>query len=101
MTADGGTDRTIVSLIDPLPLHILGSLERCYANSILNRPPVIGFFLIIQVPDASDMRGMALAFRPVDRFVLGFERHPKSFLRARPSRRYLAHRSADQPPRLV
>jgi len=34
---------------------------------------VIGFFLIAQVPDASDMRSMALAFRPIDRFVLGFE----------------------------
>jgi hypothetical protein len=32
---------------------------------------VIGFFLIIQVSDASDMRRMALAFRPLDRFVLG------------------------------
>jgi hypothetical protein len=34
---------------------------------------VIGFFLIVQVPDACDMRNMAPAFRPVDRFVLGFE----------------------------
>ena len=48
-------------------------VERWYANSVLNRPPVIGFFLIIQVADASDTRSMALVFRPVDRFVLGFE----------------------------
>jgi hypothetical protein len=36
-------------------------------EAVLNRPPVIGFFLIIQVADASDTRSMALAFRPVDR----------------------------------
>lgn len=46
---------------------------QCYLNSVLNRPPVIGFFLVIQVSDASDTRNMALAFRPVDRFMLGFE----------------------------
>jgi hypothetical protein len=34
---------------------------------------MIGFFLVVQVSDASDTRNMALAFRPVDRFVLGFE----------------------------
>jgi hypothetical protein len=34
---------------------------------------VISFFLIIQVSDASDMRSVALALRPVDCFVLGFE----------------------------
>jgi hypothetical protein len=47
--------------------------DRRHLNSVLNRPPVIGFFLIIQVPDASDMRSMALDFSPVDGFMLGFE----------------------------
>jgi hypothetical protein len=44
-----------------------------YLDSVLNRPPVIGFFLVIHMPHASDMRRMAVAFRPVDRFMLGFE----------------------------
>jgi hypothetical protein len=50
----------------PLQLHVLHCkrVYRCYPNSVLSHPPVIGFFLIAQVPDASDMRSMALAFRP-------------------------------------
>jgi hypothetical protein len=34
---------------------------------------VVGLFLIIQAPDASDARSTALIFRPVDRVVLDFE----------------------------
>jgi hypothetical protein len=34
---------------------------------------VVGLFLIIQAPDASDTRSTALILRPVDRFVLDFE----------------------------
>jgi hypothetical protein len=39
----------------------------------LGRPPVIRLLFIIQVPDASDKRGVALTFRPIDRFFLRFE----------------------------
>jgi hypothetical protein len=39
----------------------------------LNCSPMIRFFLIIQVSHARDMRCVAEAFRPVDRFMLGFE----------------------------
>jgi hypothetical protein len=35
--------------------------------------PVIGFFLIVEMAHASDMRRMAVLFRPVDGFVLRFE----------------------------
>jgi hypothetical protein len=34
---------------------------------------VIGPLLIIQVPDASDKRGVTLIFCPIDRFSLRFE----------------------------
>jgi hypothetical protein len=37
------------------------------------RPPVIRPLLIIQVPDASNKRSVALALRPIDRFSLRFE----------------------------
>jgi hypothetical protein len=39
----------------------------------LGRAPVVRPLLIIQVPDASDQRGVTLAFRPIDRFSLRFE----------------------------
>ena len=39
----------------------------------LGRPPVIRRLRLIQVPDTSDMRGMALTFRPIDCFSLRFE----------------------------
>jgi hypothetical protein len=39
----------------------------------LGRPPLIRLLLIIQVPDASDKRGVALALRPSNRFSLRFE----------------------------
>ena len=39
----------------------------------LSRPPVIRLLPIIQMPDASDKRGVALTFRPIDRFSLRFE----------------------------
>jgi len=39
----------------------------------LRRPPVIRPLLIIQVPDTSDKRRMALTFRPIDGFSLRFE----------------------------
>jgi hypothetical protein len=39
----------------------------------LGRPPVVGPLLVIEVPDAGDKRGMALTFRPIDRFSLRFE----------------------------
>jgi len=35
---------------------------------------VIRLLLIIQVPDASNKRGAAFTFRPIDRFSLRFER---------------------------
>jgi hypothetical protein len=35
---------------------------------------VIGFFLVVDMAYASDMRRMAVLFRPVDGFVLRFER---------------------------
>jgi hypothetical protein len=34
---------------------------------------VIRLLLIVKVPDASDKRGVALTFRPIDRFLLRFE----------------------------
>jgi hypothetical protein len=37
------------------------------------RAPVIRLLLIVQVPDASNKRGVALTFRRIDRFSLGFE----------------------------
>jgi hypothetical protein len=37
------------------------------------RPPVIGFLLVVQMPDASDKRGVALPFCPIDCFVLRWE----------------------------
>jgi hypothetical protein len=39
----------------------------------LGRPPLIRLLFIIQVPDASDKRGVALALRPINRFSLRFE----------------------------
>ena len=39
----------------------------------LGRAPVVRLLLIIQVPDASDKRGMVLTFRPSDCFSLRFE----------------------------
>jgi hypothetical protein len=36
--------------------------------------PVIGVFLIIQVPDPSDKRRAAILFCPINRFVLCSER---------------------------
>jgi len=39
----------------------------------LSRPPVIRLLPIIQMPDASDKRGVAVTFRPIDRFSLRFE----------------------------
>jgi hypothetical protein len=56
-----------------VPIAAISAIDRRCPNSVLNRPPVIGFFPIIQVPDASDMRNMALTFSPVDGFMLGFE----------------------------
>lgn len=56
------------------------AVVRC--NSILpsgalsafsSRPPVIRYFLIVQVSDASDQRRMALTFRPINRFLLRIE----------------------------
>jgi hypothetical protein len=35
---------------------------------------MISFLLVVQVPDASDMRRMPVTFRPCDRFVLRLER---------------------------
>jgi hypothetical protein len=43
------------------------------ADVALGRPPVIRHPLIIQVSDASDMRGVALTFCPIDCFSLRFE----------------------------
>jgi len=34
---------------------------------------MVGDFLVIQMPDASDKRSMTLRFRPIDSFFLGFE----------------------------
>jgi hypothetical protein len=39
----------------------------------LGRPPVIGSLLVIQMPDASNKRRMAVAFRPIDRISLRLE----------------------------
>jgi hypothetical protein len=39
----------------------------------LSRPPVIRLLPIIQMPDASDKRGVSVTFRPIDRFSLRFE----------------------------
>jgi hypothetical protein len=36
----------------------------------LSFPPVIGFLLVVQVPDASDVGCMTVLLRPLDRFVL-------------------------------
>jgi hypothetical protein len=34
---------------------------------------MVGFFLVIQMPDASDKRSVTLRLRPIDCFLLGFE----------------------------
>jgi hypothetical protein len=34
---------------------------------------MVGVFLVIQMPDASDKRSVTLRFRPIDCFFLGFE----------------------------
>ena len=34
---------------------------------------MIGDFLVVQMPDASDKRSMTLRFRPIDCFFLGLE----------------------------
>jgi hypothetical protein len=39
----------------------------------LSRPPVIGPLLIVYVPDTSDKRGVAFAFRPINGFSLRLE----------------------------
>jgi len=39
----------------------------------LSRAPVIWHFLVVQVPDASDMRRVTGLLRPFDCFVLGLE----------------------------
>jgi hypothetical protein len=39
----------------------------------LGRAPVIGLFLMVQVLNASGVRGVAVFLRPVDRFVVGLE----------------------------
>ena len=39
----------------------------------LGRPPVIGRLLIIQMPDTSHMRGVAVTFRPINCFSLRFK----------------------------
>lgn len=39
----------------------------------LGRSPVIGDLLVVQVPDESDKRMVALTFRPIDGFSLGVE----------------------------
>ena len=39
----------------------------------LSRAPVIWLFLVVQVPDASDMRRVPRLLRPFDCFVLGLE----------------------------
>ena len=39
----------------------------------LSRAPVIWLFLVVQLPDASDMRGVPGLLRPFDCFVLGLE----------------------------
>jgi hypothetical protein len=40
---------------------------------LLGCPPVVGLLLIIQMPDSSDERTMALFFRPIDSFSLRLE----------------------------
>src|SRR5487761_34531 len=40
----------------------------------LGSPPVVRDLLVVQMPNASDERGMAPAFCPLDRFPLGPER---------------------------
>jgi hypothetical protein len=43
------------------------------AELSLGGPPVVGFLPIVQVSDASDKRVVALAFRPIDCFLLRWE----------------------------
>ena len=39
----------------------------------LSRPPMVWLFLVVQVPDPSDMRRVPGLLRPFYRFVLGLE----------------------------
>jgi len=41
--------------------------------AVLGRPPMVGDFPVIQMPDASDQRGVTLRMRPIDCFFLCFE----------------------------
>jgi hypothetical protein len=43
------------------------------AETSFCRSPVVKLLLIIQVPDASDKRGVGLLFHPINRFSLRFE----------------------------
>jgi hypothetical protein len=52
---------------------IRGQKPKFRTEFALSRPPVIRRLLIIQVPDTSDKRGVALTFRPIDCFSLRFE----------------------------
>jgi hypothetical protein len=40
----------------------------------LSFPPVIGFLLVVQVPEASDVSRMTVLLRPLDRFMLRLTR---------------------------
>jgi len=40
-------------------------------SDLLNRPPMVGVLLVIQMSDASDMRRVTICLRPIDRFFLG------------------------------
>jgi hypothetical protein len=52
---------------------VMGQKSKFRSEVALGRPPVIRLLLIIQIPDASNKRGVALTFRPIDRFSLRFE----------------------------
>ena len=41
---------------------------------VLHRAPVIGFFLIVEMANTGDMRCVSVLLRPVDCFILRFER---------------------------
>ena len=56
-------------IVRPTP----GACAASRAETSFCRSPVVRLLLIIQVPDASDKRGVGLLLRPINRFSLRFE----------------------------
>jgi YidB-like protein len=70
-----GLSQHLPNVVDKLtPDRRLPTEEEAWSNGRpLGCAPVISLFLIVQVPNASDVRDVSIFLRPFDRFVLSLE----------------------------